>query len=342
MLLLGVAACDPGAVIEPVAEKLPPAEPGIRLPFPAPESDGMFPLIAWDSNSQSIVLPDTPNSIPATLVRFALESGEAVPLETLTDPVQVLGGAGGAFFYTQSLSKSDVLTRVGGEVVTPVTAVQFAVSRNGRWIVVRDSGWDVIDLTTGERRPVPAIPELRYPLAIDNDGTQIAFGMVGQLSELELSVTLADMTAGTTRTIATPGERLLAVEFIGNRLMLLGFETGFTAGMTEMLFVTRTDLPNSTRVIGRVQAASRGDFVGVCAAWSPDAGYGVGIIQVRPPTQGRARHSIVKLDSAAHVIGTADLLAPTDCTLSPDGKWFIYGNTTGYLSAGDLYLKPVR
>lgn len=341
MLLVGVAACDPGASIAPGSDELPPAEPGYRLPFPAPQSDGLFPQIAWDTNA-GLILPDHPNTAPTTLVRFGLADGATTPLQRVNGGLEVLASGGGSVFYTQPMSKSEVLSRVGGEDVSPVSAVQFAVSRNGKWLVVRDEGWWVLDAATGSRRSVPAVPEFRHPIAIDEDGAQIVFGMVGPLSEFDPSVTLADVTAGTTRDIAIPGQRLLAAEFSGGHPLLLGFGAQDSAGGTDLRFLTKSDGEGSTRVVGSIHVNRPTEFVGVCGAWSPAAGYGVGVVQVRFAAGPRARHEIVKLDVAAHVIGSANLLAPTDCTLSPDGKWFVYGNATGYIGLGELYLKSVR
>ena len=342
LVLAGVAACAPTEVIEPVHDELPPAEPGIQLPFAAPQSDGMFPQIAWDSGSRDLFLPDHPNTTPTTLVRFGLENGAKTTLETLESGLQVIGSGGGSVFYTQSMTKADVLSRVGGPEVASVTAVQFAVSRNGKWIVIRDSGWVAIELATGRRRPVPTIPDGRYPLAIDSTGSRVAFGLVGPLSEYDPDVTVADLTLGTTQSIPTPGDRLLAVEFAGDRPVLLAFTARNSASGSDLTFTTRSDLLNSTRTVGVVTVANRDVFAGVCGAWSPDAGYGVGVVQVKYPMGTRARYSIVKLETEAQPIGSADLWDPTDCTLSPDGKWFVYGNGTGYINTGELYLKAIR
>jgi hypothetical protein len=341
LLLAGVAACDPSEATEPALDVLPPAEPGIQLPFAAPQSDGMFPQIAWDTGSHGLFLPDQPNMAPTTLVRFELQDGTRTVLDTLKSGLQVLASGGGSVFYTQSMLKADVLSRVGGSEIASVTAVQFAASRNGKWVVIRDSGWVAIELATGRRRPVPTIPEGRYPLAIDSTGSQIAFGLVGLMSEYDPDVTIADLTLGTTRSVPTPGDRLLSVEFVGDRPLLLAFSTHDDAAGSDLTFTTRTDFSNSTRVVGTIRVRTRG-FVGVCGAWSPAAGYGVGVVQLRSTTGERARHSIVKLDTQASVVGSADLWDPTDCTLSPDGKWFVYGNGTGYITTGELYLKKVQ
>jgi hypothetical protein len=344
LLLVGVAACDPTEAIEPASEQLPPAEPGIQLPFAAPQSDGMFPQIAWDSGSRDLFLPDRPNAAPTELVRFDVDDGTRTTVETLETGLQVLASGGGSVFYTQSMSREDVLSRVGGSEVRPVTAVQFAVSRNGKWIVVRESGWVAIELATGRRRPVPTIPDGRFPLAIDSAGSQVAFGLVGPLSEYDPDVTVADLDLGTTKSIPTPGDRLLAVEFVGDRPLLLAFSVNDSANTSSLTFTTRSDLLNSTRTVGVVPVMNRDVFVGACGSWSPDAGYGVGVVRVGNPKGARARHAIVKLDgeAQARVVGTADLWDPTDCTLSPDGKWFVYGNGTGYVTPGELYLKPIR
>ncbi len=340
ILLVGVAACDPDGAIGPASEPLSQAEPGIQLPFAAPQSDGMFPQIAWDTNA-GLFLPDRPNVLPTTLVRFNLESGLKTPLETIDGGLQVLAGGNGSIFYTQSMSKSDVLSRVGGDDVALVTAVQFAVSRNGKWVVVRDKGWWVLEAGTGARRALPAIPDFRQPLAVDEAGTRVVFGTVGPLSEFDSHVTLADV-GGDARTIAIPGERLLAVEFAGDHPLMLGFASSDTVGRSELRFLTRTDEESSTKVVGTIHVNGVHGFVGVCGAWSTAAGYGVGVVQVRYTGMPSARHEIVKLDTEARVIGSADLWAPTDCTLSPDGRWFVYGNATGYIGSGELYLKSVR
>jgi hypothetical protein len=342
LLLVGVAACDPTEAIQPINQALPAADPGVLLPFAAPQSDGMFPQIAWDSGSRDLFLPETPNTAPTRLVRFGLESGTKTALETLEGGLQVIGSGGGSVFYTQSMTQTDVLSRVGGAEIASVSAVQFAVSRNGKWIVVRDNGWVAIELATGRRRPVPTIPDGRYPLAIDSTGSRIAFGLVGPISEIDPAVTIADLTLGTTQNVPTPGDRLLAVEFVGDRPLLLGFSIHDSGGNSDLTFTTRTDLTNSAQTVGVVTVQNRDVYVGVCGAWSPDAGYGVGVVQVTYPNGARGRHSILKLDTEAHLIGSADLWDPTDCTLSPDGKWFVYGNGTGYINTGELYLKAIR
>ena len=342
LLLVGVAACDPSEAIEPVSDVLPPAEPGIQLPFAAPQSDGMFPQIAWDSGSRGFFLPEQPNTTPTRLVRYGLETGATTPVETLEAGLQVLASGGGSVFYTQSMMKVDAISRVGGSSVAAVTAVQFTVSRNGKWIVIRDSGWVAIELATGRRRPVPTIPDGRFPLAIDSTGSQVAFGLVGPLSEFDPDVTVADLANGTTKSVASPGDRLLAVEFAGDRPLLLAFSSRDGALGTDLTFTTRSDLSNSARTVGTVRVQRQAGFIGVCGAWSPDAGYGVGVVKTRFPAAARARHAIVKLDTQAEVIGTADLWDPTDCTLSPDGKWFVYGNGTGYTTTGELFLKSIR
>ena len=47
-------------------------------------------------------------------------------------------------------------------------------------------------------------------------------------------------------------------------------------------------------------------------------------------------------DGVSRVIGSVDLVgSPTDCSISPDGRWFMYGDAVGYNNQGTLYLKEV-
>ena len=56
----------------------------------------------------------------------------------------------------------------------------------------------------------------------------------------------------------------------------------------------------------------------------------------------RNRFNFLRLGDTPELIGSDDLWMAMDCTVSPDGRWFIYSEPAGPNGQGRLFLKKIQ
>jgi hypothetical protein len=341
LLLCLAVGCHTDAPTAP-EPAFPIIDPGVLLPVPAPQHSGLeFPSIAWDLGRNAIVAPDRPGYADATPVRISLESRQVESLLPRgTAGIQQLRTlADGTILYTTSSTntgETPKLKRVGTGVLTEITAVQFAVSDSADWVVFKDQDWQLMKLSTGERTVLP--PTTGSPVALSNDGRHVAFQLPVYGSSKFSVLRVEDMTI---RTIATADEVLDAL-FVGDELHLLSVAYDWRSATPTYHFFDRAEAGDSI-ALGSLPSRVTPLYT-ICGAWSRGPGQRVAaaIAEVRDLNVSESGFQIVRLDGNATVIGSTTLFRPSDCSVSPDGKWFVYGAATGYYTTGRLYLKALR
>jgi hypothetical protein len=139
-----------------------------------------------------------------------------------------------------------------------------------------------------------------------------------------------------------PGMEILDVVFDGQEAHLLAVETTTSPGGTEYHFFDKSS--NGASIdLGTTSTDRTGLYHYMCGAWARGAvpRVAVATAQVTFNVIDPNRYDLVRLGDELTVVGRFNVYAPTDCSLSPDGRWFVYGNPTGNVRTGKVW-QPVN
>jgi hypothetical protein len=320
------------------AVQLLPADPGQLLPTEPPQSYGFATVIGWDLDHNAVLLLDKPHQVPANIMRVDLDTREASLVATATKGVAELRASGGVTLYTsfETGTSSFSLNSVAAGKLTAAGRPQFTLSQDGKWVVFYDAGWKRMDLTTGTRVSLPESNAL--PIAISDDGSRVAFATLGYGP-----ATVVTVASGSVQSVSTI-DRVLDGVFEGPDLHLLTMAESFAGERRTYQFY---DQSASDRVaIGTVYPVPNGYGSGSCGAWSHGPGPRTAIVTAQmtfnyaAPT--RNRFNILRLGATPELVGSDDLWATTDCSVSPDGRWFVYGEPSGPVAQARLFLKKIE
>jgi hypothetical protein len=344
VLLLAVGACSLGAdgsiadpPTRPVVPTPSPLDAGVLLPVPAPQDHDGFPIIGWDLDRNALIVLDRPRREPTNLVRIDLTDLSVKPLAAISHASVLRTGGSGVVAFTDGAFRWGTIGKQEGMEITslgPASDVHFALSGNGRWGVFKDTAWQVVELATGART---ALPKLKwYPVAVSDDGARVAFG----LPEYSSEVTIVDVSSGAVETLHAPAPIRDAV-YSADGLHLLVTRSELVADTMKLRVYDVTGSGESTEL-----GSFRGGGSGGCAVWSRGSGPRVAVVSLttipRWPSD-RSRVNFMLLgDGDPRVAASVDIWYAVDCNVSPDGRWFVYGDPTGYIPTGRLYLKKIR
>lgn len=338
-IVVAVVGCT-NATEAPVP--LPPADPGVALTISARGSTGSdpFPAIGWDLKNNRVIVGSRPSgSSQAIIFAIDLETRTQTSLETATgwfQMLQVAASTGGVFYMTADGQHS--LIHLGSGPIASPKRSRFLVSADERWLVFYDNGWRVTDQSTGASRFL-ADSLAGWPFAIDAGGDQVFFvggGSFGANSPLRV----ATVSTGAVRTITAPsGSIALDAAFVGGRLRLFIERLISAPGTRRLEYSEWEEGTGSERTIGAVAI----DYRTWCAVYSWETGTAVVAVMGSWNFTTRSRFQFMAISGgSATPIGSADLWLATDCSLSPDGQWFMYGEGyDGKNVPGKLYLKHV-
>jgi len=353
VIALSAVGCDGSSVpSEPVlreslaCEPLSPVDPGSVLPVPAPQRSRGEEAIAWDLRNNRLVALNHPGfaspmivavDLETRVVAAALEQGSSRGVAGLQ-----VAAATSAILYTDGLFYADgfSLIRLGTGTIASPQNVEFLLSPDGRWVVFYDETWVIQDLSSGARRGLAAISG--GPIAIDAAGDQVAFGFLND--PFADSIRVVTASTGAVRAMSRSGGALRSAGFIGDRLhVIISREQYIANGCYRATFLERQEGTEGEVTIGAVAARDLGPSGDLCVAWSWDTHTGVAVAEELPSAYKTPPRYQISLMGGGNMqaIGSADIWFPTDCTLSPDGRWFVYGNAMGYVDTGELYLKRV-
>ena len=351
-LLLGTALIAAGCAEPPFVaptDTLPAADPGFLLSVSAP-TYGLS--TDWDMVSGKLIVGDD--------FLWSIDLVTRVATRLPSPPIAVspgiiylqVGQETGAIFTTAGQRDgTHILSRldrgaVKQEELSRISSQAFVISRNGHWLVFSERGTNLVtrlDTRSGSRVTVPTSVVGNGPYLIDDSGRQLSSGLCTGTCDNGV----LDFDTGLRRTFTAPPtiENIFSIPvrqaaFEGTHLLfLLARAEGSTTVYFEWDETTRTE-----RVVMRL-TVDVPYWTASCMGWSPTTHSVVAV--VRTADRGYLqdyRYTVYALvDGVARPIRTANLFNPTSCSLSPDGKWFAYGNTTGYVSGGGrrYYLTPV-
>lgn len=309
----------------------PPAtsDPGALLGVPAPYHDN---LLDWDMLNSRLIASRTPGFGGSTIVAIDLESRRLTDLGGRAEQgIQMIQVAAKTSAIIYSTSEPSVI-RLGTGPLASTTRVQFFNSADERWLVVNEGAqWVLLDRASGVRHPLGAIS--RTPMAIDAHGEQVAFGLVR--NPFVKSIEVVTVSTGTVRSIPLADALIWSVAFVDDRVhALVSRWSDAGNGRSRATFTELAEGSAAEQPVGAVDYELLNGPS--CVGWSWSTRTAVAVM--RPAGSG---YQIVGMAlGITSSISTAAVNSyPIACTLSPDGKWFAYGNGTGYSNTSTLYLK---
>ena len=309
----------------------PSVDPGTRIGVPAPSGSD---ALDWDMLNSRLIAQSTPGFAGSTIVAVDLESRRLTNLggqgEMGIQLIQVAAGTS-AILYSAS---GAAVYRLGTGLLASPKAVQFLGSADERWLVVNDeSGWVLLDRVSGARHPLGRISGT--PMAIDAAGEQVAFGLIN--NPFVKSIQVVTVSTGAVRSIALADALVWSVAFVGDRVHAVVSRWSDAGGgrsratFTELGEGSAAEQPVGAYEYEPLNAPS-------CVGWSWSTRSAVAVVK---PAGGSYQIMSMTAGVTSSVSTTAVTGYPIACTLSPDGKWFAYGNGTGYSSSSTLHLRRI-
>lgn len=336
--------------VTPADEEMPPTDPGLVLD--ARPGSGTGSTFAWKDGSQSLIgIEQRGPSQGAPLLEIDLTtfgvrhvsvgtgSHVAVHVASESDAVYLMGQDGNRPSYVKRLDAA------GGDpalVADGLSSQEFLVSRNDRWVLFRSArSWHVMDRVTARRTEL-ADTTLIHPLAMSDDGRDAVFHAVCRASP-GYCLAAADFEAGVVRqvTVLPADAMLVAAAFVDGSLRLIWVRRDAASPARSHVL---EEWDGGSGAVTRVGMTT--DPVGGCLAWSWERRVAVGMVYLGTrgwPAITRMRIDLITNDGS-RPIGSVDLRGNgnvSECQLSPDGRWYLYGDPTGYRGEGTLYLKAV-
>lgn len=339
-----VASCSDPVV--PFEEEFPPPDPGMIID--AAPGPGQGPTFGWMDGSRVLTgivqrgpmqgAPVFMLDLPTLGMRHVAAGAHghvSLRVASASDAIYLIGQEGNEPPHLDRLDPAGGMPEI---VADNLTSQEFLVSRNDRWIVVRRArSWEVIDRDSGSRTVLSDTTLIR-PMATADDGQQVLFQ--GACGGSAFCFAVADVAANRVRPIVTPWPGMIvAAAFIDGSLRIVwAYSTPSTAAVVLEEWDERT---GTVATVGTTR-----DWPGGCLAWSWERRIAVGMVYTGtrewPPIR-RVRIDVITR-GGAQSIGSVDLVGNghvSDCQLSPDGRWLLYGDPTGFRGEGRVYLKAV-
>jgi len=224
----------------------------------------------------------------------------------------------------------------------PNASYSFLISSNERRLLV---GTTLVERSTDAQQVLGLTGR---PLAISSDGNQIAELIEGPndgSNHHPQTLYVFTKSTGAARVVfqeqAYTTGGIMAVTFVDGTLNIVVERVG--SGTVAAVPVTLLEWDEGTRterVLGTIPTGWA-----ACATWSASTHMAVVVgrddASSSNPLIFRFRIYALKAGNT-RVIGSADLFTLSDCTLSPSGLWFVFGNSTGRSTGPDRNLSLKR
>lgn len=241
---------------------------------------------------------------------------------------------GTIFMTVPQLGGTNILYRVdrGGSVteLSQKASQGMGMSAGGRWLLFSEGVGQFVRLNveTGDRR-VFEMPRQPASLLIDDMGKTTVF-QTCETVNWTCTFSLLEIEEGVTRTGGVLPTNAFnppqIVVFSGDTLVFL--RTRRQGDRQE--YYEWNSSTGAERMLGGIAVPI---FEPSCVGWSPATHAAVVVVGVDAGTASTQRFGVFSLaGGASSRIRTADMFRPVACSLSPDGKWFVYGNSTGYIT----------